>query len=88
LRTVVPKYGYWGGGTWGRDQFGTGGAPILNWVEAASNKHDSRFDHFAWAGTVLSPSADGLPPGVLGSAYALIGIPFFAAAGYAQRSLR
>jgi RHS repeat-associated protein len=84
LRTVVPKYGYWGGGTWGSAQFGRS-APALNWVEIGSREHDDTLDNLTWAQTVLNPSTPGLPPGGFGAAYAFLGIPFFGASGVLQR---
>jgi hypothetical protein len=85
--TLVPKYGYYGGGLWGIEQFGAG-APVLNWVDAARFSHDLRLDHLGWAGAVFNPASRGLPPGILGAAYAGFGIPFFAAGGLVQAALR
>lgn len=66
---AIPDYGFYGGRSWGFDQFGLDGRPApLNRVDRTSFNHDDHFHHSTWVQEAWSRNTPGAAPGLVGIA--------------------
>jgi len=74
---AFPAYGFYGGHGYGIKQFPTGNPAPLNKVDVGSFGHDKSGNDIDWIVTASSQDTPGLPAGIFGWGYVLIGTPFF-----------